>query len=53
MSKMGRKETGEEDFAATSAALEELKDISIIERQAVKEGDENSGLDDGGIQDVT
>ncbi|KAJ7816638.1 hypothetical protein B0H14DRAFT_3743472 [Mycena olivaceomarginata] len=42
-SKMGREETREEDFAATSAALEELKDIGIIERLAVKEGDENGG----------
>jgi hypothetical protein len=50
---MGREETREEDFAATSAALEELKDIGIIERLAVKEGVENGGLDDGGIHDGT
>ncbi|KAJ7728795.1 hypothetical protein B0H14DRAFT_2640593 [Mycena olivaceomarginata] len=51
-SKMGREETGEEDFAATSAALEELKDIGIIERLAVKEGDEDNGFDGGGVYNV-
>jgi hypothetical protein len=50
---MGREETGEEDFAAMSAALEELKDIGIIERLAVKEGDENGSLNNGGIHNGT